>query len=136
VPFLARQLRPAEAPDPKHLARLIADLDADDFAVREKATRELGELGALARPAVRQALAGKPSVEARGRLERPEGRGGSALGAEELRAWRAVEVLERLGTPEARQVLEKLAKGAAEVRQTEDAQAALQRLAGRPARSP
>jgi hypothetical protein len=38
-----------------------------------------------------------------------------------------VEVLESLGTPEARQVLQTLARGAAEARLTREARAALKR---------
>jgi hypothetical protein len=59
-----------------------------------------------------------------------------ALSADQLRSWRAVEVLEHLGTPEARQVLEELAQGAPGARPTEDARTALQRLARPPALSP
>src|SRR6185312_8983711 len=39
VPLLRDRLKPA--PVPKQLARLIADLDADEFKVREKAYQEL-----------------------------------------------------------------------------------------------
>ena len=49
---------------------------------------------------------------------------------------RAVEVLERIGTPEARQVLAKLADGAPEARLTQEAKASLQRLAKRSAPGP
>ncbi len=42
---------------------------------------------------------------------------------------RTVEVLEIAGTPEARQVLEQLAKGAPEARLTQEAKASLERLA-------
>jgi hypothetical protein len=41
-------------------------------------------------------------------------------------------VLERLGTPEARQLLEMLSKGAAENRLTKDARSALRRLSQKP----
>ena len=47
-----------------------------------------------------------------------------------VRALRAAEVLEHIGTPEARQVLEALAKGAPGHRLTEAAAAALRRLEG------
>jgi hypothetical protein len=53
------------------------------------------------------------------------------LSGDTLRTWRALEVLEQVGTPEARQVLEKLAQGAPGTRPTEEARAALQRLARR-----
>ena len=45
-----------------------------------------------------------------------------------LRVLRAVEVLERFGTPEARQVLEVLALGAPEMQPTHEARASLERL--------
>ena len=48
-----------------------------------------------------------------------------------LRMVRAVEVLEDIGTPEARAVLEHLAAGVAEARRTREAKAALARLASR-----
>ena len=53
------------------------------------------------------------------------------LSPETLRALRAVEVLERLGTPEAKRCLEGLAKGVPAAPQTREARAALGRLANR-----
>lgn len=46
-----------------------------------------------------------------------------------LRVLRAIHVLERIGTPEAQQVLRKLATGPAAVRETQDAKDVLERLA-------
>jgi hypothetical protein len=45
-------------------------------------------------------------------------------------------VLERTGSPAARRVLETLAKGAPAARETREAKASLQRLAGRAAPAP
>ena len=53
-------------------------------------------------------------------------RGG--LSAETLRSLRAVEVLERIANPEARQMLSALAGGAADARLTVEAQAACKRI--------
>ena len=58
------------AADPQKIAHWIADLDSDQFAVREKATRELEKQGESARPALRKALENHPKPEARKRLER------------------------------------------------------------------
>jgi RNA polymerase sigma factor (sigma-70 family) len=135
-----RLLRSPAAKDPQlpqRLARLIADLDADDFEVREKATLELGRLGKAAEPAVRQALDKPASLEARRRLERvlaPLQEQG--LSRETLQALRAFEMLEQVGTPEAEEVLKKVAKDAADDSLKQEAQAALARLAGASGRSP
>jgi WD40 repeat protein len=133
VPFLKQELRPA-AFDPalaKRARQLIAGLDADDFAARERAADELQKLGEPVWPFVRSALAGRPSAEARQRLERLRDKlGGTGLSVNELRAVRAVEALEHAGTPEARRLLEALARGAPEARLTQEANASLRRWRG------
>jgi hypothetical protein len=50
------------------------------------------------------------------------------LPEERLRAIRAMQLLERLGSAEAREFLEELSRGAASARLTRDAQEALTRL--------
>ncbi|HKB34805.1 MAG TPA: hypothetical protein VKD72_00015, partial [Gemmataceae bacterium] len=60
----------------------------------------------------------------------------TAGSAEDLLALRATAVLERLGTTEARRLLQTLAVGAPGARLTEQAKAALGRLARRPAPTP
>jgi hypothetical protein len=129
--LLRPRLKPVDGVDARRIERWIADLDADVFSVRDKATAELRKLGELAEPALRKILASRPSLELRRRVQsllddiaqhqwRPT--------PELLRQLRAVEVLERLGTPEARKLLETLAGGAAGARQTREARAAVQRL--------
>jgi Tol biopolymer transport system component len=140
VPFLQERLRPAAEPAEdaaKRLARLLADLDNDAFAVREKATAEIARMGPAAEPALRRALGGKPSPEVRQRIERLlDQLRGPTEDPETLRAIRAVEALEQNGTPAARRVLQALGQGAAGARLTAEAQAVLARLAGPPATRP
>jgi WD40 repeat protein len=133
VPFLRDRLRPAAAPEPARLKELLAALDDNDYAVRSRATEDLGEWGELAAPALREALAARPTPEKRRRLEEilaALDQGG--LPAGQLRAVRAVEALEHAGTPEARHVLERLAGGVPDSPVTLDAAAALRRLTRRP----
>lgn len=130
--FRAR-LKPLPAVDDGVLAKLLADLDSKEFSSRQKAEQELEKLGDFAIPALKRALQGKPSLELRQRVQQVltklENR---FLSVEELRTWRVMEVLEHIATPEAEQILEKLAQGAPAHRITEEAKASLQRLAKRP----
>jgi RNA polymerase sigma factor (sigma-70 family) len=120
--------------DARRLAQLIGDLDSEDFSARENATKELEKLAAAAEPALRKALEGNPSVEMRRRIERLlEPR---SLRTERVRTERSIELLERLGTPEARQVLETLAKGPPEYWFTQDAKGSVERLAKRRTSAP
>jgi hypothetical protein len=133
VPFLQARLRPISAREAKQVAALLADLDSDDFAVREKATAALERLGEPAEPALRKALEGQPSPEVRRRA-------GAVLqalrkespGPERLRQLRALEVLEQVGGVQVQQLLWRLAEGALEARLTQEARAALERLDRRP----
>src|SRR5262249_58814508 len=123
---------PADGPTARTLAKLIANLDDDRFDVREAATQELRRLGSAAEPALRKALEGKPSAEARRRIGGLlEIRGEEKIPAEQLRALRAIAVLERIGSPAAKEVLEALAKGAPGAKLTQEAKASLERLARR-----
>jgi len=67
--FLGEHLKPVPAADPARLARLIADLDSEQFTARDAAGRELEQLAERAEPALRKLLAGQPSPEARRRAE-------------------------------------------------------------------
>jgi RNA polymerase sigma factor (sigma-70 family) len=137
VPFLGRRLRPARVAESERLARLIGDLDDDEFAVRERATGELGRLGEQAEPALRQALEKSPPAEGRRRMELLLGQLRRRPPSPDLlRALRAAEALEHAGTLEARRLLEALAKGAAGARLTQEAKASLERLSGRDSKKP
>jgi hypothetical protein len=129
VPLLEKHLKPVPRPDAKRIAEALRNLDSDRFTVRNQAAKELEDLGEAVEPALRQALADKPSPEVQRRL-------GLLLdqleGANRLRRSRAVEVLEQTGTAEARRLLQTLAEGASEAWLTQEAKAALERLERRP----
>jgi RNA polymerase sigma factor (sigma-70 family) len=131
VPLLKDRLRPVGEVDPKHVQKLLTDLDSEEFAVRDAAAKELTKLGDRIEPAVRRALEGKPSAEVRKRLEAILAAPLALPTGATLRTLRAIQVLEQIGTPEAQRVLTALAGGAPEARPTREARAALDRLARR-----
>jgi hypothetical protein len=131
VPLLRRRVKPASGATSHQFARLIGELDDDAFAVRERATEELGRLGHAAEPALSAALAQPVSLEVRRRIDRLlENSGGMGLPSQhEVFLCRAVEVLENCATSDARHMLQDLAAGSPEARLTQEARAALNRLA-------
>jgi hypothetical protein len=134
IPFLNEKLRPAKLPtkpDMERFERLIRDLDSDDFQVREKATQELEKAIENAEPSLRLALEGKPSLDVQRRIERLLDKQGATVTEERTRTVRALEVLEEMNTPEARKLIEGLAKGAPGAWLTQEAKASLERLAKR-----
>jgi WD40 repeat protein len=203
IPFLKERLLLAAAREAPY-ARLIAELDNDQFEVREKASLRLEEFGPAAEFALRLALEGRPSVEVTRRVrqaleklvtareekvkrliaaldgDRPEdalrqiqdlgtsaepplrnafdsfssgreekgakgpserarlligrtleqlkGPDGSRLPLSAPAVLRSLEVLETMGTREARQLLEGLSKGTPESRVAHEARASIDRL--------
>jgi WD40 repeat protein len=128
--FLKEHLQPVAAPDAETL-RLVRDLDAEDFKVRERATAALARLKESAEPALRQALGEKSSAEPRNRIEELL----KPLEPSRLRGLRAVQALELAATAQAKEVLEACAKGASAAALTQTAKGALDRLAARGADS-
>jgi hypothetical protein len=130
VLFLRERLAPAKRlSDEATLAKLIADVDSDEFAVREKAARELEDLGFEAEPALKKLAADPPSLNAKRTAQRLlEKLKGGVTTPEGRRVLRVVEALERAATPEARKTLEKLAGGISDATLTREARAALSRL--------
>jgi RNA polymerase sigma factor (sigma-70 family) len=131
VAFLRARLKPAscDAAQAARLKQLIADLDSNLFSTREKATEELGNLADLAEPLLRDVLQAAPSAESRRRVETLlASLKASHVPPERLRELRALEVLERVNTADARRLLERLAKGEPGARMTREARAALKRL--------
>ncbi|HWG44849.1 MAG TPA: hypothetical protein VN688_18895, partial [Gemmataceae bacterium] len=131
VAMLQQRLHPADTLTEKRLVRLLTDLDSNVFETRETASRELGWLGERAEAALRRALTKRPSLEVRRRIEDLLDKLPGSPSPETLRALRAIEILEYVGTPAARRCLQALTKGAPDALPTRDAIAALDRLTKR-----
>jgi WD40 repeat protein len=127
LPLLRGALKPARPADAARIAKLIRDLDDNNFRVREKASMELEAVGEAAEKPLREALK-SPSAEVRDRADRLlESLSGKGASGERLRRLRAMEVLEYIEHPEANALLKTLAGGAAEAKLTQDAKASLKR---------
>jgi RNA polymerase sigma factor (sigma-70 family) len=128
VDLLRSRLRPAVASDPGPVDKLVADLDSDRFETRERAASELEKKSRAIEPQLRKALQDSSSAEVRRRIrELLDKLESAALPPSVVREVRAIEALERIGSPEASAVLKKLAAGAVEARVTREATASLQR---------
>src|SRR5262249_42063935 len=113
VPFLAGRLRPG-AEDDKRVARWIADLADDRAEGRQQAHDGLIKLGANSVPALKRVLAGDPPEQVRARVENVLAVLTPVVDEAERRTHRAVFVLEQAGTPAARALLQRLARGPAD----------------------
>lgn len=132
VPLIQERFRVVgKPPSPERLAQLIAQLDDDSFKVRQRAMRELAEAGPDAADALRRALANDPSVETKGRIEQLLARLSKGGDPERLRSVRAIEVLERIGTPQAKDVLRGLLAKSLPPALAEEARGSLMRLGQR-----
>jgi sugar lactone lactonase YvrE len=130
VPFIEKGIfakgKKATA-DAKKVAKLIAQLDDDDFDVRDKAAAELAKLGVAAKPALEKALNTTTSSEVgyriRALLKRLGGTPPSLT-----RGRRAVEVLEMIGTEAAQRALTMVAEKTKDADLKKDAKTTLKRL--------
>lgn len=132
VEFLSKLLQPASPTDPAKIARWIADLDHQQFAVRERATMALMQVVDQAENSMKAELEKTNSAEVRQRIRRVLDSAGDVDPSQaRLREIRAVEVLETLGSPAARERLTALSRGPKGALLTRDAQAAMKRLTSR-----
>jgi WD40 repeat protein len=129
VGYLRERVEAAALLDQAKVDKLLADLQDNRFAIRKKATDALEKLGELAEPTLLKCLEDNPPLEVKQRVEALlQKLKGPVTHPDRLRALRAVEVLEQIGTPEAQELLAMVAKGAPEAQLTQDAKAALERL--------
>ena len=133
VAFLQRRL-PSTPPIPiERIKSWIVDLDSNEYSARDQAQSELMNHFDQSEGFLRQALAGTISGEARNRINRIIDASFAAIPEpDQLRDLRAVEVLEQIGTPEARDLLRRLGSGEVPTRVSRDAAESLKRLESRP----
>jgi hypothetical protein len=114
-----RTLKVLAAPEQHQVAKLLAELDDEAFAVRERASSELAKRAKALEPVLRQARTNAASPEVRRRLDALLGalpsppRANREPSPEQLRLVRAVVVLGRIDTAEARAILAELANQSA-----------------------
>jgi hypothetical protein len=129
VPHLNEMAVALKTPPRGEVLRWIEELDHKRFAVRERAMRQLTALDDAAE-VLEAALKGNMSLEKRRRLQQVLKAIRTRPAAPvRLFAVRAVLVLERIGNDPARALLREFASGEPEARLTQEARAALRRLA-------
>jgi dipeptidyl aminopeptidase/acylaminoacyl peptidase len=132
VSFLKERMRPVFQDEARRLHQLVAALDSDSYQARRQATEELAMQVELANPVLRRARSGITSLESRRRLEQILHAGDRAIfSGRQLQLLRGIEVLENIGSPHAKTVLEAMARGTPEFQITQEANASLERLSGR-----
>lgn len=114
------------APEAEVLKKLLADLGSEDFTTREKATAALGAAGESVRAAMEAEAVRTQSPEAARRLEGLLAKLDVPTPAH-WRLVRAVEVIEGIGSREAKELLEHWSGGVAGAYLTAEAKAALRR---------
>jgi WD40 repeat protein len=132
VAFLREHVKPVNEISKEQIQNLVKELGDDDFATREAATEKLKKLGDVIDAELRTLLRGELSPEQKRRIEEVLAkRGLIESDPDRLRMLRCIEVLERVGSVEARKVLDILAKGATAARPTREAMGAIGRLGAR-----
>jgi WD40 repeat protein len=131
VTLFRRHLKPIQRKpvDPRVIAGWITDLDDKRFGTRRLAMQSLEAAGKDVEAALRKALTTRPSLELRRNVEHLLDLLSAKTPTPEMfRPLRALEVLERIGTPEARKLLKTLAGGTPGAWLTEEARTVLHRL--------
>lgn len=129
VSFLKDKLVVQSDAERQQIVQALADLGSPQFQIREKATARLDLGGFRIKPYLAEAMASATDLEQKRRLTNLMTRSrNSYLDAEELRLNRSVYLLEQIGTPGARVVLEALARGHVNDLTVQTARASLGRL--------
>jgi WD40 repeat protein len=132
VTFIRDQVKLVNTEDMARIDGWIIDLNSDNFATRQKATTELRRLGAAAGSKLAIVLKDQPGLEMAGRVKNLLAvLKQQTLEMEAVRTLRAVEMLERVASAEARQMLDAVAQRCVWLQPSEQARAALRRMGGK-----
>jgi WD40 repeat protein len=131
--LLGERLTPAVAPSPERVQALIGGLAASSFARRDSAEKELAQSVDLIEELLRKSLTASRSPEQASRLRQLLDGPRTLTSPERVRRWRALAVLEQIGSPEAKRLLELVANGPAGSIESDAAKSGLQRLQARSA---
>lgn len=127
LPLLRKEL--LQEIDSGRIERLVADLHSAEFVVRQRAMQGLESIGPRVRPYLAKALRPDTPLEPRRRLEKLLASLADPFAtATGLRQLRGVEVLERIGSEEARRLLTAIAADGREDPLGQEALFALERL--------
>jgi WD40 repeat protein len=133
VAFLRGSLKPVVPIPDADLDGWVSGLGSGDFAIRNKVIANLKKVLDQAEPVLRQTLAkGKLSLETQRRIEVLLKELPLPVDSGTLQTLRAIEVLEKIGTDDARDLLKNLSEGARLAPITSEAAAALDRLGRQP----
>jgi len=132
VKFIEPKFNPASF-DPALAGNLIGQLDDDEFDVRDKAASALCEMGTEVVPLLEK-RSKDPSLEVRTPVKQLlDGQLGVQPTNPKLRReLRSISALERMNTPEAITLLERLSKNPTNPRVADEAKAAFGRSSGKP----
>ncbi|MEX2185618.1 MAG: HEAT repeat domain-containing protein [Pirellulales bacterium] len=110
IEYLSERIGKTAPPDAAEVDKLVAELDSDKFESRQQAFRRLASFGAAAEESLKKA-ADSPSAEVRARVKdllEMIAKDEPATG-EQRREYHAIAALARIGTPDAVEVLSRIA---------------------------
>ncbi|MCZ6690495.1 MAG: WD40 repeat domain-containing protein [Planctomycetota bacterium] len=131
LPFIEGHLLATAEFDPTEVRRQVLNLNHDDFAVRERADKVLRSLGGQVEAILKKTFEAESPPEVKSRIGkildacRPPY---LAAPSETLRRFREIAVLERIGSEDARKILQAAAKASAGRAVREEAHLAQERM--------
>jgi RNA polymerase sigma factor (sigma-70 family) len=121
------RIKPSTKPDAKKLRQLIDTLGDAAFRVRDNAESQLAQMGEVIVPTLQRELTSNPSAEKASRLNRLISQF-SKPSADRLAMSRALEAIEHIATPQARELVEEWANGDPDSSFTREAKKSLERM--------